>query len=44
MHLSAGAGFIIPMTGSIMRMPGLPREPAAEKMDVDKDGKAVGLF
>ena len=44
MLISAGAGFVIPLTGEIMRMPGLPREPAAEKMDVDKDGKAVGLF
>jgi formate--tetrahydrofolate ligase len=44
MHLSAGAGFVIPMTGSIMRMPGLPKEPAAEKMDMGKDGRAIGLF
>ncbi len=44
MHLSAGAGFLIPMTGTIMRMPGLPRSPAAEKMDIDSEGKAVGLF
>ncbi len=44
MMLSAGAGFVIPLTGSIMRMPGLPREPAAEKMGVDEEGRAVGLF
>lgn len=43
-RLSAGAGFIVPLTGRIMTMPGLPREPAAEKMDVDDEGKAVGLF
>lgn len=43
-RLSAGAGFVIPLTGKIMTMPGLPREPAASKMDVTNDGKAVGLF
>ena len=42
-RLSAGAGFVVPITGTIMTMPGLPREPAAMKMDV-VDGKAVGLF
>ncbi|MGA1793529.1 MAG: formate--tetrahydrofolate ligase [Thermoplasmatota archaeon] len=43
-RLSAGAGFIIPLTGRINTMPGLPKEPAAVKMDVTEDGKAVGLF
>ena len=43
-RLSAGAGFIIPLTGKINTMPGLPKEPAAEKMDVTEDGKAIGLF
>lgn len=42
--LSAGAGFIIPIAGEIMRMPGLPRHPAAEKIDIDDDGNIVGLF
>lgn len=39
-----GAGFIVALTGSIMTMPGLPMEPAALRMDVDRDGNAVGLF
>jgi len=42
--LSAGAGFIIPMTGAITTMPGLPRVPAAFAMDVDANGMAKGLF
>ena len=42
--LSAGAGFIIPIAGEIMRMPGLPRHPAAEKIDMDENGEIVGLF
>ncbi|WP_027398356.1 formate--tetrahydrofolate ligase [Anaerovorax odorimutans] len=41
---SAGAGFIVAMTGDIMTMPGLPKVPAAEKIDVDKTGKIIGLF
>ncbi|WP_096154354.1 MULTISPECIES: formate--tetrahydrofolate ligase [Bacillus] len=41
---SIGAGFIVALTGNVMTMPGLPKEPAALKMDVDKDGLAVGLF
>lgn len=41
---SIGAGFIVALTGNVMTMPGLPKEPAALKMDVDADGKAVGLF
>ncbi len=43
-RLSAGAGFIIPITGSIMTMPGLPKRPAACSIDVDADGKVSGLF
>jgi formate--tetrahydrofolate ligase len=42
--LSAGAGFIVPIAGEIMTMPGLPKEPAAVQMDVDDDGKITGLF
>lgn len=41
---SIGAGFIVALTGDVMTMPGLPSEPAALKMDVDKDGNAQGLF
>lgn len=43
-RLSAGAGFIIPITGSIMTMPGLPKRPAACGIDVDENGKVSGLF
>ncbi len=42
--VSAGAGFIVVLTGDIMTMPGLPRIPAAEKIDVDENGKITGLF
>ena len=42
--VSAGAGFVVVLTGDIMTMPGLPRVPAAEKIDVTADGKIVGLF
>ena len=42
--VSAGAGFIVALTGNIMTMPGLPKVPAAEKIDVDEDGKITGLF
>ena len=44
LKVSAGAGFIVALTGEIMTMPGLPKVPAAEKIDVTKDGKIVGLF
>jgi len=44
LKISAGAGFIVALTGDIMTMPGLPRVPAAEKIDVTADGKIVGLF
>ncbi len=43
-RLSAGAEFIVPICGDIMTMPGLPREPAANKIDVDESGRIVGLF
>ena len=42
--ISAGAGFIVVLTGEIMTMPGLPKVPAAEKIDVDENGKITGLF
>ncbi|MBR0172635.1 MAG: formate--tetrahydrofolate ligase [Lachnospiraceae bacterium] len=42
--VSAGAGFIVVLTGEIMTMPGLPKVPAAEKIDVDENGKISGLF
>ena len=42
--VSAGAGFIVALTGNIMTMPGLPKVPAAEKIDVDENGKIYGLF
>jgi formate--tetrahydrofolate ligase len=43
-RVSAGAGFIVVLTGDIMTMPGLPKVPAAERIDVDEDGKITGLF
>ena len=43
-RVSAGAGFVVVLTGDIMTMPGLPRVPAAEKIDVDENGKITGLF
>ena len=42
--ISAGAGFIVVLTGDIMTMPGLPKSPAAERIDVDEDGRISGLF
>ena len=42
--VSAGAGFIVALTGNIMTMPGLPKKPAAENIDVDKTGRITGLF
>ena len=42
--VSAGAGFVVAMSGSIMKMPGLPKVPAAEKIDVDAEGRISGLF
>lgn len=43
-RLSAGAGFLVPITGAIMTMPGLPKRPAALRMDIDSEGKITGLF
>lgn len=43
-YVSAGAGFVVAITGTIMTMPGLPKVPAAENVDVDESGKIVGLF
>ncbi|MDD6733628.1 MAG: formate--tetrahydrofolate ligase [Lachnospiraceae bacterium] len=43
-YVSAGAGFVVVLTGAIMTMPGLPKVPAAMSIDVDSDGKIVGLF
>ena len=43
-EIAAGAGFLVPITGDMMRMPGLPSTPAAEGMDIDKDGVITGLF
>jgi len=43
-ELSSGAGFIVPIAGTIMRMPGLPGKPSAEKIDIDHTGKITGLF
>lgn len=42
--ISAGAGFVVVLTGDILTMPGLPKKPAAEKIDVDDNGKITGLF
>ena len=44
MYVSAGAGFIVVLTGDILTMPGLPKRPAAEQIDVTEDGKIIGLF
>lgn len=44
LSVSAGAGFIVVLTGNIMRMPGLPKKPAAEQVDITADGKITGLF
>ena len=43
-YVSAGAGFVVALTGAIMTMPGLPKHPAAYDIDVDENGKIVGLF
>lgn len=44
LKISAGAGFIVALTGDIMTMPGLPKKPAAENIDIDENGKITGLF
>ena len=43
-EIAAGAGFLIPITGEIMRMPGLPEEPSSQHIDIDNDGNITGLF
>jgi formate--tetrahydrofolate ligase len=42
-RVSAGAGFVVPLTGNILTMPGLPKRPAAEQMDLDDSGRISGL-
>ena len=42
--ISSGAGFIVVLTGAILTMPGLPKVPAAEGIDIDENGKITGLF
>ena len=44
MRLSAGAEFIVMVCGDIMTMPGLPKQPAAERIDIDDNGNIIGLF
>ena len=44
LKVSAGAGFIVALTGDIMTMPGLPKVPSAEKIDIDENGVITGLF
>ena len=44
LRVSAGAGFVVALTGDIMTMPGLPKTPAAERIDVDENGVITGLF
>ena len=43
-EIAAGAGFLVPITGAMMRMPGLPAHPASEKIDIDNEGNITGLF
>ena len=43
-EIAAGAGFLVPITGNMMRMPGLPAIPASENIDIDDDGEISGLF
>jgi formate--tetrahydrofolate ligase len=43
-RLSAGAGFVVALTGEIMTMPGLPKVPSATKIDIDEKGRITGLF
>ena len=43
-YVSAGAGFVVVLTGVVMTMPGLPKKPAAHQIDVDEGGKITGLF
>ena len=43
-YVSAGAGFVVVLTGAVMTMPGLPKQPAAFSIDVNEDGVITGLF
>jgi formate--tetrahydrofolate ligase len=43
-EIASGAGFLVPITGEMVRMPGLPEVPAAESIDIDEQGNIVGLF
>ena len=43
-YVSAGAGFVVVLTGDVMTMPGLPKEPAAYNIDVNEEGRITGLF
>ena len=43
-EIAAGAGFLVPITGEIMRMPGLPEEPSSVRIDIDNEGNITGLF
>jgi formate--tetrahydrofolate ligase len=43
-HVAAGAGFVVVLTGDILTMPGLPKQPAAETIDINEKGEIVGLF
>jgi len=43
-RISSGAGFLVPLTGSIMTMPGLPKKPATVNIDIDAEGRITGLF
>jgi len=43
-EIAAGAGFVVPIAGDMMRMPGLPVHPAAEGMDLNEEGQITGLF
>ena len=43
-RLAAGAEFLVVLTGEVMTMPGLPKKPAAETIDIDENGQTVGLF
>ena len=44
MELKSGAGFIVVLAGKIMTMPGLPKVPAAESIDIDEKGEIIGIF
>jgi formate--tetrahydrofolate ligase len=43
-EIAAGAGFLVPITGDMMRMPGLPASPSSENIDIDENGEISGLF